>query len=233
MDEATDATLTKTERNKILKLVSEYGPPLTEFVWSEKEHEEYSYMAMYTYRVSILTHTPTGYYCIFGAHSVTTSPGLKKKVEEFRHEDEWAKKEKACGRWLVDLKIETDAPDLWESVALESALPNATSSASLDNRPFTPAEQSLIAAKLDEVKAYLLEGQQFASDQAETIEREFAHLRESAGRLGRKDWLNNLLGGLVGIAITLALDPAKARGILRLAGEVFQSLWGMAAGYLQ
>jgi hypothetical protein len=79
---------------------------------------------------------------------------------------------------------------------------------------------------LDEIKGYLLEGQQFAAEQCASIEREFAYLRESSERLGRKDWLNNLLGGLVGLAIGLALDPEKARGLLRLAGAVFQSLWG-------
>jgi hypothetical protein len=51
--------------------------------------------------------------------------------------------------------------------------------------------------------------------------------------VGRKDWLNILLGGLFGLAVTLALDPEKARGLLRLAGTVFQSLWGMAQGILQ
>ena len=233
MIEATDATLSKTEKNRILKLIIEYGPPENGFQWSEEQREELCYMAYRSYKASVLTHRPTGYYCIFGGHNVTTSPGLSRKVQDTEHEDQWDKKENACGKWLIQVKIEVDAPDLWASIVQETALPKAASSANLDNRLFTPPEQSLIAAKLDEIKAYLLEGQQFAADQAETIEREFTHLRESSERLGRKDWLNNLLGGLVALAITLALDPAKSRGVLRLAGEAFQSLWGMAAGYLQ
>jgi len=43
-------------------------------------------------------------------------------------------------------------------------------------------------------------------------------LKESAERLGRKDWLNVLLGGLFGLAVTLVLDPEKAKGLLSLAG---------------
>jgi len=58
-------------------------------------------------------------------------------------------------------------------------------------------------------------------------------LKESAERLGRKDWLNILLGGLFGLAVTLALEPEKARGLLGLAGTVFQSLWGMAQSLIQ
>lgn len=232
MIEATDATLTKTEKNRILKLIVKYGPPPDDFEWSEKQQEEYSYMAYRPYKASVLTHRPTGYYCIFGGHNITTSPGITKKVEDYGHEDQWDKKENACGRWLVDVKLEVEAPDLWATIGQEKVLSTAASSKTLDNRPFTAAEQSLIAAKLDGIRAYLVEGQQFAATEAETVERELAYLRESSERLGRKDWLNNLLGGLVGLAIGLALDPEKARGLLRLAGTVFQSLWGTAHGYL-
>jgi hypothetical protein len=85
---------------------------------------------------------------------------------------------------------------------------------------------------LDEINGYLLEGQHFAAEQSEFVERRFAYFKESSTRMGRKDWLNLLLGGLVSLAIGLALDPEKARGLLRLAGAVFQSLWGTAQGYL-
>ena len=128
------------------------------------------------------------------------------------------------------VKLESDAPDLWATIGQEKALSTAAASADLDNRPFTAAEQSLIATKLCEIKAHLLEDQEFAAEQAATIEREFAYLKEAAGRTGRKDWLNILLGGLISLAIGLALDPEKARGLLRLVGTVFQSLWGMAQG---
>jgi hypothetical protein len=180
-----------------------------------------------------LTHLPTGYYCVFGAHEMTISPGWTKKIQAFDHEDKANRKEEICAKWLVVVKLEVESPDLWASIGQENSLPTAASSASLDNRPFTPAEQSLIAAKLDDIKAYILEGQQFAADQVETVDREFAYLRESSTRLGRKDWLTSLLGVMMSLVIGLALDPVKAKGILRLAGEALQSLWGMAAGYLQ
>ena len=70
------------------------------------------------------------------------------------------------------------------------------------------------------------------SHKAETVEREFAYQREASVRLGRKDWLNSFIGNMMSLVIGLMLDPVKAKGILRLAGEAFQSLWGMAAGYL-
>lgn len=233
MAHPTDATLTKIQKNQILQLILQYGPPPNDFQWTESEQEEWSELDRWTYRVSVLTHRPSGYFCVFGAHTITTCPGLCKKIEQFRHENNWRKKETACGKWLVIVKQETDAPDLWATIGQEKALSTAASSVRLDNRPFSPAEEKLIATKLDEIKAYLLEGQEFAAEQAETIEREFSYLKESAERMGRKDWLNILLGGLFGLAVTLALEPEKARGLLQLAGTVFQSLWGIAQGILQ
>jgi hypothetical protein len=128
------------------------------------------------------------------------------------------------------LRKEVDVPDLWSSIGQEKT---AASSASLDNRPFTAAEQNLIATKLDEIKAYLLEGQEFAAEQAATVEREFAYLKESSRRLGRKDWLNILHGGLITVIVGVALAPDAARALLRLAATAFQSLWGGAQEVLQ
>ena len=116
MSEATDATLTKTEKNRILKLIRKYGPPPDDFEWSEMQREEYSYMACRPYKASVLTHRPTGYYCIFGGHNVTTSPGLTKKVQDTKHEDQWENKENACGKWLIVVKVEVDAPDPWAAL---------------------------------------------------------------------------------------------------------------------
>jgi len=228
---ATDATLTTRERNRILELVNEYGPPPTEFQWSEKRQEEWSGAHSATYRVSVLTHRPTGYYCIFGAHTVTVSPGWSRKIQWIGHEDSFGIKEDFCAKWLVLAKAEAETPDLWASIIDEKSLSKAASS-TVDNQPFTLSEQNLIATKLDEIKGHILEGQGFAADQAEFVEERFAYFKESSTRMGRKDWLNVLYGGLITVIVGVALAPDVAKSLLRLAATAFQSLWGMAQGYL-
>jgi hypothetical protein len=227
-----DVRLKKNEKSEIFLLVQQSGLNPADFRWTDEDTEEWIDIDSVRFRISILTHRPTDYYCKFGGTRVEFSPGPHKRVEADDHRDVWNIKRNVANLWVEELKKELDAPDLWASISQEQVLSTAAASTTLDNRPFTTAEQSLIAAKLDDIKGYLLEGQEFAADQAETVERELAYLRESSERLGRKDWLNNLLGGLVGLAIGLALDPEKARGTLRMAGAVFQSLWGTAHGYL-
>jgi hypothetical protein len=228
-----DVRLKKTEKSEIFLLVQESGLNPTDFTWTDERSNECEGIEAVQFMISVLTHRPTEYFCEFGGYRIQYSPGRQQRVQSERHHSSWADKRGAAQLWLAELRKEVDAPDLWASIGQEKALSTAAASADLDNRLFTAAEQSLIATKLDEIKAYLLEGQQFAADQAEAIEREFAYLKESAERMGRKDWLNILLGGLFGLAVTLALDPEKARELMRLAGAVFQSLWGMAQGVLQ
>jgi hypothetical protein len=47
----------------------------------------------------------------------------------------------------------------------------------LDNQPFSELELTSIHIKLNEIKAYLLEGQQFNEQQAEFIEQEWRNAR--------------------------------------------------------
>lgn len=164
---------------------------------------------------------------------MTLSPAPEGRVVVAPHQNNWELKKRGATLWLEQLKKEVDAPDLWATIGQEKALSTAASSANLDNRPFTAAEQSLIATKLDEIKGYLLESQEFAAEQAENVERQFAYLGESSRRLGRKDWLNALIGALVSQAINLAVPPEVAQALLVMAGHSFQSLWNLSQQYLR
>jgi hypothetical protein len=226
-----DVRLRKTEKNEIFKLIHEFGLAAENFRWTEDEFPEWDIDTV-IFRASVLTHLPTRYFCKFSGTLVQFSPGPDRRVQTEKHHDNWDIKLGVAGLWLEELKKEVDAPDLWSSVGKEKTLSLAASSPDIENRPFTEAEQKFIAAKLDELKGYVLEGQQFSAKQAGYVEREFVYLKESSRRFGRNDWLRVLLSVLIGQAINLALSPEKARGLLVLAGTTFQSLWGTIHGFL-
>ncbi len=229
----TDATLTKGEKNLIFEMIQRRGFDPADFDWREMKSEEWSGLFIDHFTVSQLIHSATGYYFTFGGHTVTACPGKLRKIESEVHKDDWTIKSGAFDSWLTRLKAEVEAPDLWVTIGQEKVLMAAASAPNLNNSPFNHNEQALVTARLDEIKRYLLDGQQFDTEQAELIDRVFDYLRESSIRMGRKDWLNILLGGLMGLAFSLVLDPEKARGLLALAGTAFQSLWGVAQAYLQ
>jgi hypothetical protein len=117
--EAEDATLTQVEQNAVSKLIVESGPPIDGFRWSVMKNAEFRSERSVNrspYTVSCLRHEATGYYCIFGAHTITLCPGFKKKIEIIRHEDEWESKLVYCRHWLITVRCESEAPDLFKSL---------------------------------------------------------------------------------------------------------------------
>jgi hypothetical protein len=230
----TDVTLKRTQSNEIFEFVKQHRFDPAQFEWSVRElRESNSSTFPADFKVSVLTHQPSEYYFIFGGFAVQFSPSAKGRVGRVVHYEDWEHQLSCFDEWLHELRKEIHAPDLWASIAQEKALVTAASSDNLDNRPFSEHEIQLIGTKLDEIKGYILQGQGLNAQQSAAIEREIEYLKSSSERLGRKDWLNALIGGLFGLAMTLALEPEKARGLFALAGTVFQSLWGMAAGLLR
>jgi len=228
---ATDATLTKLQKNAVLGLIQKFQFEPTEFQWELIESEEWG-STRRIYMASQLVHNGTGYYITFGGIRMSYSPGASHKVESEKHEGMWSDKMVQLEQWLRRLRAEVDAPDLWASVGKEHELSDAASS-HLENKPFTVPEQTEIAAKLEELKQYLLPGQQFQIAQTKFIDDQFRYLRESSERVGRKDWLLITYGTLVSLAVALALPPERTTGFLQLAGVLLQSLWHRAQGLLQ
>ncbi len=228
-----DVRLKRVERNEILALIDQVGLNPLEFEWKEQDTEDWIDMDTIRFRCSVLSHKPTGYFCKFGGLRVEFSPGPDKRVEADEHRDVWNIKRNVAQLWLEELSKEVEAPDMWAALAHEKILPALAASPAIDNRHFTAQDERFIAAKLEEIKGYLMEARQFDHVEATTVEQEFEYLKQASKKFGRKDWLNLLLGGLVSLAITLALDPEKTRGLLRLAGTLLQSLWGSGQAYLE
>jgi hypothetical protein len=227
-----DATLLKTQKNEVLAMLHDAGLRPEEFGWTTKEYVERSRYGPTHYTISLLRHVAERYYCEFLPNgALSYSPGEEHAVDFQEVEGGWSDIREALGLWLRCLHRQLTAPDLWASIGQESVLSTAASS-TVDNQPFTATEQHLIATKLDEIKGHILENQQFAADQAEFVEERFAYFKESSTRMGRKDWLNVLYGGLITVIVGVALAPDAAKSLLRLAAAAFQSLWGMAQGQL-
>jgi hypothetical protein len=226
-----DVRLKNTEKSEIFVLVQQAGMNPADFKWTDEESTECASIEAVQFKISVLTHHPTEYFCKFAGYWIEFSPGPNERVENSEHHDNWVRKRDTAKLWLRELRKEMHAPDLWASIIDEKSLSTAAS-ATVDNQPFTAAEQHLIDTKLDQIKGHILEGQQFAADQVELVEERFAYFEESSKRMGRKDWLNVLYGGLITVIVGVALAPDVAKSLLRLAAAAFQSLWGMAQGQL-
>src|SRR5579862_8368146 len=135
---ATDATLTRTQKNAVLQVIQKVQLDPAEFSWTEIQTEEWT-MQPNQYRASKLIHHGTNYYITFGGLQMNWSPGANRKVESEAHDDLWPAKIIQLEKWLRRVKAEVDAPDLWVAVGKERELSDAASS-HLENKPFTVVE---------------------------------------------------------------------------------------------
>jgi hypothetical protein len=113
-----------------------------------------------------------------------------------------------------------------------TTLTTAATSPDLDNRPFTPTEQSNTVEALHRIEARLLSIQEFQEAQTETIRSGFQHLEEATARIGRKDWILLFMGQMVSLFFTLGLNGTDSKQILEFSGNALQFLWVSAQNYL-
>jgi hypothetical protein len=106
---ATDATLTRIEKNSVLSAIQLFQFDPAEFEWVEIKSEEWSQH----FTVLKLVHRGTGYYITFGGLQIMYSPGDGRKVDGEIHEHVWDNKRRALNSWLQRLRDEVEAPDLW------------------------------------------------------------------------------------------------------------------------
>jgi hypothetical protein len=140
----TDSTLIRIQRNRILKLVEQHGPPPSEFDWTETLQGS---PGTGICRVSVLTHRPTGFYCIFGAASFQMSPGWSRKVQEV-DVTTFQRQEEFCAKWLIVLKFEVEADDLWADLQKDSV--DRLAQVELANAALEDAQMLTAASELRE-----------------------------------------------------------------------------------
>lgn len=127
-------------------------------------------------------------------------------------------------RWLEAVKLEDDAPDLWQLARDERAWLSSSVGDFAANTPFTETERQQITAHLKTIEQYTIKTHQLNESAAANVRERLAYLSEAAGRVGRFDWKNLAASTFIQIVLTLGLDPGKAHQLLGLATQLLGSL---------
>ena len=125
--------------------------------------------------------------------------------------------------WLRFVRRESAEPDYWEVAPPTGIFPATRPSAS--NEPFSVEERFRITNSLSEIKNEMHRVAELSEAQVTAFRETIAYLEESATRLGRKDWLNNLIGEFFGWAFSTSLSSQVAQTVLDLMGSRLSWLW--------
>ncbi len=96
----------------------------------------------------------------------------------------------------------------------------------VSNTRFSQEERRRIAASLDQIRDDISKRADLSEKQLEFLNRKLAEIAAASERLGRKDWLNYMLGGLSSIIFGAAFAPDAARDLMRTAGTAMSWLYG-------
>jgi hypothetical protein len=129
------------------------------------------------------------------------------------------------GGWLREVKDDLETPDLWAELRRETELLGVNSEDFTDNTPFSPAEQKVIAGRLQQLAEHARRAGSLSEMQIRVLEAKLAYLAKATGRLGRIDWRNAFVGAIAAFILAAALPPKSARalilGLLRVIGHLY------------
>ncbi len=172
--------LLKSQRAEIAKVLAESGLSPREFIWEDIKDAQ------------SLVHAKTKYYFTFDRFKdddqgsliweCVFSPG-PEELEGYDYASSWYGVSSIFTEWVKRLKAEVEAEDPWAEVEEEFAGEWTTS-----NEKFTVTEIKKLDARLDEIKAYLLEHADDNEKTKKSIETGIEELKSSARAIGKKDW---------------------------------------------
>lgn len=131
----------------------------------------------------------------------------------------------ACSCWLHYVKREISQPDLWALAQeqLEILPPDPDSDA---DHYFTPNERRELKARLQQIKAFLVESQHLQAEDAARVEKKIDYLTERVDKLNRFDFTGVLTTTLLSIVIEEGLTSDAARQVWAFAAAQLAPVLG-------
>jgi hypothetical protein len=217
-----------SQENSVFKAIKAADLDPADFEWDEVRGEYNKYDT-----VPLVTHKASGGAFMFdidpdnGRNIAVYVPGNEKTIDRYRAKD-WAMQLAFLATWLSNLKREYFAPNLWAELDKQRGLTAALepSGGDADNSPFTPQEQGVIAAQLNEIKELLVRTEGLDGDRLATLEAGVVYLVEASSRMGRRDWLTIFYGTVFGWALNGLVSPDGARQALMMAAHAFGQIFG-------
>jgi hypothetical protein len=139
------------------------------------------------------------------------SPGSERRKETYGFEN-WNDLRDGFRQWLRWLKLELQSPDPWEALKVQS-LPNMAVSDDHTNSALTVPEWEKLRLGIENIRTLMLEHVRDSKEGQAVVNYQLDAAIESGKRMGRKDFLNLLIGTIASTAITISLSSEATRRV--------------------
>jgi hypothetical protein len=202
--------------------ITESGLNPSDFTWSKVIPTEIGA----DYVASQLKYMPTGAYFTFAggdgaAWSAWWPPD--ENMDSFGRDHTWVDQRTRAWNWLIAVKRDALAPDLWGAIAAENILTEATAGEG-NNDSFSDIELREIDQKLDEILRYIEANHPPDSSRQDFAVKRIGYLKAAARRLGKIDWLNLVVAQLVAIVVKGVIPSSAVPELMHFAGSVLHNV---------
>lgn len=118
-------------------------------------------------------------------------------------------------------------PDLWDGLHESKEFLGGQHEQAFENSPFTDAEQAQISEQIQQIKAYIENTYELASEQMSHVEARLDEAEQASRRMGRKDWLLLFNGAVFSLILSDLIPPQAAQHVLLMALHGLGHLFGM------
>ena len=223
-----DFILLTTQKNDVLQAIRVAGLNPKDFHW-----EQHNSSGTKNAIVSVLTHTPTGYYYRFdmreGGTFAEFSPGRDSRIEH-QYPGNWVLQFSYARGWIANLKREIEAPDLWASATEEAGFVELSAQATRIDSVFNSQVQADLSARLAELERFIVEARDLTDAQHRFVKDQLSYLVAEAHHQKAREWINIGIGVLVQIILTIALPPEQAKSLFQLFGSIVRQVFTLMLG---
>jgi hypothetical protein len=134
----------------------------------------------------------------------------------------------AVATWAELAQSELNTLDPWKALPGLMTTTDIAVAANVANTEFSHRETERLADALEEIRRLLLDAVGNSKEKAEIIEAQLKSLRDASERMGRKDWVNQALGAIMTLSITLLLSPETTKQALEILRQALTGLVHLA-----
>src|SRR5262249_4087426 len=120
------------------------------------------------------------------------------------------------GEWSGLAEKEVNTADPWKALPGIASKSDIIVATSVTNTEFSHRETERLAKGLEEIRKLLLKTVKNQKEQSDLVNSEIQKLLAASEKMGRRDWVNQAIGALITLSITIALPPEVTKQVFEI-----------------
>jgi hypothetical protein len=126
--------------------------------------------------------------------------------------------------WANLVEDELKTPDPWKALPGLATTSAIALSSDVANTEFSHRETERLTKGLEEIRRLLIDAVAESKEQSKLINQQVNSLLEASKSMGRKDWINQAIGALITLSMTIGLQPEVTKEALEILRQTLTGI---------